>query len=197
MINIKTNIAQFIKTEIKEYEKIVKRATIAATNKVAAQGKSETSRVIRERYTIKARDLSKEIRVTKTGPVTASGASIWMRAKKGIPLIKFKHRATKRGVNISVIKGRSVLSEGAFIATMPSGHKGIFKFMMEHRKRRKPAPRYEERKNYLTQLPIDEMIGPSPSVLFGSKKVTKKVIAFIIRKYPKLYEDAFNHFKKK
>ena len=38
MINIKTNINQFIKTEIKQWDDTVKRATIAAENKAAAQG---------------------------------------------------------------------------------------------------------------------------------------------------------------
>ena len=38
MINIKTNITQFIKTEIKDWNVTVKKATLSATNKTAAQG---------------------------------------------------------------------------------------------------------------------------------------------------------------
>jgi len=79
MINIKTNIAQFIKTEIKKWDDTVKRATIAAENKTAAQGLTFTKRIIREDYNIKASDLAKVIKNNPEGiePIVGGNIISW------------------------------------------------------------------------------------------------------------------------
>lgn len=70
-----------------------------------------------------------------------------------LPLTAFKARQTRKGVTYSVgSKGRT-LAESAFIATMRSGHTGVFR-------RRGKFPALAGR------LPIDELKGPSlPRVL--------------------------------
>lgn len=175
MINIKTNITQFIKTEIKSWDDTVKRATIAAENKTAAQGLTFAKKIIREDYNIKSKDLSKVMKKTtankhgKLASITATG--------KAIALVKFKARQIKKGVRVTVKKGRPKLLTGHFIATMPSGHKGVF-----------------IRKG-VARLPIKERFGPGAATLLGSRKVQTRVVLFIRKKYPKLFQDAFNHFK--
>lgn len=42
-----------------------------------------------------------------------------------LPLAVFQARQTKRGVTVNIAK-RRVLVKGAFFATMPTGHKGVF-----------------------------------------------------------------------
>ena len=66
---------------------------------------------------------------------------------KRIPLFDFGARQTKRGVSYN-LGGRKTLA-GAFIATMPTGHEGVFM--------RKGANR----------LPIQERFGPSLGHVFA------------------------------
>lgn len=183
MINIKTNIAKFIKTEIKSWNDTVKRATIAAENKTAAQALTFTKRIIREDYNIKGKDLSKVIKKT-TADKRGRLASI-IATGRGIALFKFKAKQTKKGVSVTVKKGKRKLLRGHFIATMPSGHKGVF-----IRKETEGGKR-------AARLPIKERFGPGAATLLNSRKIKSRVITFIKQKYPKLYEDAFNHFKSK
>ena len=181
MINIKTNVNQFIKTEIKQWNDTVKRATIAAENKAAAQGLTFAKKTIREDYNIKASDLSKVMKKTKADK-RGRVASI-IATGKAIALAKFRARQTKKGVGVTVKKGKRKLLPGHFVAIMPSGHKGVF--IRKEMSGGKKAAR----------LPIKERFGPGAATLLGSRKVQGRVIIFIRQKFPKLYEDAFNHFK--
>lgn len=76
--------------------------------------------------------------------VTASG--------QRIPLIEFRARQVKRGVSYDLGRGRG-LAPKAFIATMRSGHRGVFK--------RLGRPR----------LPIQELRGPSIPRVFVQEKI--------------------------
>lgn len=60
-----------------------------------------------------------------------------------IPLIEFGARQTRQGVRAAKPWGRSQVFKSAFIATMPSGHRGVFRRRTKRR------------------LPIKEMMGPS------------------------------------
>ena len=61
-----------------------------------------------------------------------------------VPLIAYPHRQTRKGVSVEVNRGQRTLVKSAFIATMASGHEGIFK-------RRGKA-----------RLPIHELLGSRP-----------------------------------
>lgn len=88
--------------------------------------------------------------------------------KKGIPLIDFPARQTRRGVVVRTRKGRpGELLRGTFLATMKSGHRGVF----ERRSRTKPGLKRREwrgkgAKRYKTELPIEERFGPTPMGIF-------------------------------
>lgn len=69
---------------------------------------------------------------------------------RAIPLRRLRPRQNKRGVTYKTPAGRE-LRPGAFIATMPSGHWGVF--------RRADRPR----------LPIREQYGPSITDIIGPK----------------------------
>jgi hypothetical protein len=51
----------------------------------------------------------------------------WRGSGKEIPLAKYPARQTKRGVSVLVNKGKRKLVRGAFLATMKSGHTGVFR----------------------------------------------------------------------
>lgn len=71
---------------------------------------------------------------------------------KRIPLIKFSARQTKRGVTAR-LKGGAGKYPNAFIATMPTGHQGVYQ--------RRPGAR---------RLPIYELFGPSIPFVFDKYK---------------------------
>lgn len=173
MINIKTNIDKFIKTEIKNMNNAVKKATTSASTKTAAQGLTFAKRTIREDYNIKAADLGKVMKKTKA--YKGRHASI-IATGRGIALSKFRARQLKKGVSVSVKKGTRKLLPGRFIATMKSGHKGVY-----------------TRKSK-TRLPIKELYGPGAATLFGSRRVMRKTVSFIRQKYPVIYEQNLKYF---
>lgn len=74
--------------------------------------------------------------------------------RKSIPLVDFPYITSFVGTSVSVRKARPAeLFRHRFLATMPSGHKGIFERAL---KNGTPVKR----------LPIDETYGPSPGMVF-------------------------------
>jgi hypothetical protein len=70
----------------------------------------------------------------------------WMMKVSGkpVPLAEYPVRATRQGVMVEVNKGKRKLVRGAFIRTMKSGHKGVF--------RRKGARRLPLRELFTTRV---------------------------------------------
>lgn len=54
---------------------------------------------------------------------------VWRMGASGapVPVSEYPYRQTKRGVSLSINKGRRVLLAGAFVATMRSGHVGVYR----------------------------------------------------------------------
>lgn len=120
--------------------------------------RAEASKRIRERKRIKARYIARAISL-KRAKGSDLGSMEWRVDVSGepVPLIAYPHRAVKGrrgkrgigprsqgGVVVEVNRGKSTLVKGAFVATMKSGHEGIF--------RRKGSER----------LPIEELRGSRP-----------------------------------
>lgn len=106
--------------------------------------RSEASKRIRQRKRLKASAVSKALVMAK--PTGRPEEGTWALRVRGtpIPLSAYPHRQTKKGVSVEVNKGKRSLVKSAFLATMGSGHKGIFL--------RRGAKR----------LPIDERFGSRP-----------------------------------
>lgn len=127
-----------------------------ALNRAVVSGRTAMTRAIVADTGLQSRYVSREIRIDRaqrTKPVAAVEV-----AGARIPLIAFQARGPEpsrgrgRGVSYRLPSGRGRVSD-AFIATMRSGHRGVFKRRPGAR-RRGPAP---ER----SQLPITELHGPS------------------------------------
>ena len=140
-------------------------------------------------YNIKKKDIVKD---TRTGRLTYyerapkdTGAAKIIARGRGISLGKFGARQKKAGVSVQVKRGgrRSIIkhSFGPKIARLG---KGVFT---------------RESIGFGTsgRLPIYRLYGPGPAGMLNSRRIKKATVSFIVKKYPKLYEDAFNHFKKK
>lgn len=99
-------------------EDVITKAAPIALNKLGDQARVAGERVVRKTYGLTIDQFNKYISVTfaKGGSleyvITATG--------KGFPMILFKARQTKLGVQV-VIKGRTVLIPHAFIKSIGSG----------------------------------------------------------------------------
>lgn len=138
--------------EVRRQQKGYRRAAVRALNKTATQARNQSARTVRETLNIKAGDAKKLLTLQRARP-SRLRSGVGATYNK-IPLIRFNSvRQLKRGgVSVRVRKDQPPLRlRNAFIATMPSGHKGVF-----YRKGRR-------------RLPILEAHGPSLQTVFGEK----------------------------
>ena len=155
-------------------------APVRALNKMADQLKVQASRAMRDAgYGLKAADVKKGLRVqratqgSKRASVIASG--------RPIPLIKYTARQTSKGVTVNVQKGRKLIA-GAFIATMPSGHQGVYVREAGGKHRKVNA----RGKASWHQLPIRELFGPSVPDGLANKAVQQTLVQLVVERFPKL-----------
>lgn len=135
---------------------LVTKAMVRALNRSINSGRTVMVREIARDTGLKSKDVNTAMRLreaTTATPEATLGASL-----KKIPLIDFAARQTGRGVSYN-LGGRRTIT-GAFIATMPSGHRGVFartpgKFM-----------RYQKATWHVKRQAIHEKFGPSLGHVF-------------------------------
>lgn len=180
MMSMRTVGSRALLNEVRRQQKGYKRASVRALNKTATQGRNQSSRTIRKTLNVKAGAAKKLLSVKRANTTTMTSA---VRATyKKIPLIKFNGvKELKRGgVSVKVRKDRPPMRlRSAFIATMPSGHRGVF-----YRKGPKRVRKSGRWKGQLRQ-PIYEAHGPTVQQVFGEKlptivKVTESLLFKIL-----------------
>ena len=120
--------------------KLVRKAMVRALNRVALKAFTAIKKYLREKYTLKAKDISKQVKVSKARQ--NSPVAFIIATGTNFPLIAFQAKQTKRGVTVKIkkssgrklVKGRPGYKGKTFIATMGSGHKGVFQKTGEVRK---------------------------------------------------------------
>lgn len=107
--------------------------------------KSEASKRIRARKRLKASIVNRALRTRRPSGRDLDGG-VWALDVRGdrVPLSAYPHRQIRRGVSVQVNRGQRSMAEGAFVATMKSGHRGVYM--------RKEGAR----------LPIRELMGSRP-----------------------------------
>jgi len=157
-------------------------ALVRALNKMGQQVITTASKEIRKAgYNLKASDIKKALSLkratqsSKVATVTASG--------RPVPLIKYGAKQTSQGVTVSVLHGRKLIP-GAFIATMPTGHTGVFVLQPggKHRKFKKAG------RSSWHQLPIRELFGPGIPDAAANAGVRSAVEALVVEKFPRILE---------
>ncbi|MES2685691.1 MAG: hypothetical protein V4706_02655 [Pseudomonadota bacterium] len=150
--------------------------------KVALQGATVAKRAITADYNVKSGEVAKRMHVTLDP--RGLEAAIIARPRKyargpgsnRIPLIEFSAKDTKKsGVRFKIRKaGGATTLRHAFIATMPSGHRGVFQRVPGTRK-------------------IREVVGIDVPMMFMGKRVRPAVLARISEVGPRviLHELAF------
>lgn len=95
-----------------------------AMNHTARKSRTQAVREIRTLYNIRAKDARKAMRHIQARPrFLESKIEVTGRP---LPAIAFGARQTKEGVSIAVFRGQRKVIKSAFIATMGSGHTGVF-----------------------------------------------------------------------
>lgn len=138
--------ADTIIADFGEYPMRVNRAMVRALNRSIASGRTVMVRKIARNTGLRSKDVRDAMRMDEASlsrPEARLGTGI-----KRIPLLDFQARQTARGVSYNLGRGRQTLA-GAFIATMKSGHNGVFMRMTKKR------------------LPIRELLGPSLGHVFA------------------------------
>lgn len=159
----------------------VERATYRALNKAGAKANTVLKRDISKSYNLAQKEFAANLKQIKGGP----GRLQYQIRGTGrqIPIIKVKgaKKQTPLGVRINTGSGARVL-RGHFIATMPSGHTGVFI--------RKSGAKHKPRRNLTTgklqyhALGITERKFPSIAHMVSNNERGVRVFAFVRREYP-------------
>lgn len=156
-----------------------------ALNKMGDQVKTGSARAMRDAgYNLKVSDIKKGLTVTRA---TSSRLQVTVRASgRPIPLIAYGARGpTAKGVSVSVLHGRKIIA-GAFIATMPSGHKGVFiRVGKGHKKVHRRG------RTVWSGLPIKQLFGPSVPDGLANKAVQDQLQRLVEEKFPEILRQQF------
>lgn len=185
-ISVKSNINELLAAMEKYKRDVVEKAVPRALNKVADQVKTNAARQIRDAgYKIKISDIKTNLQV-KYATTTRLTASVIVKGKP-IALIKYGARQTRKGVSVDVLKGRKVIA-GAFIATMPNGHRGVFvRVGTKHVKKIKAG------RIFWSQLPIKELFGPSVPSAIANAQVQDAIERLIRTKFPEVFRQQLDY----
>jgi hypothetical protein len=188
VVNVKTNIDQALRSfEILEED--AGKAIARALNKTATSARAQAAREIRNvGYGIKVGAIKKAISIRKAN--RSELTAVVRAVGRPIPLINYQARQTKAGVTVAVLNGRKTITH-AFIATMKSGHKGVF-IRADARtsgvgrkgfkiQRRKAMGRRHG-------LPIDELFGPAVPSAFANQIVQDALTQAVQERFPVVLE---------
>jgi len=115
---------RLVADEFESYPRRAQSAVVRALNRGMTAGRTLMARAIAKDTTLKVGDVTKGMRqhkATSNHPVAELASGLTR-----IPLLAFNARQTSRGVTYRLgSKSRGRLPH-AFIATMPTGHRGVF-----------------------------------------------------------------------
>lgn len=109
-------------------EALVRRAAFRAGSDALSAARAEAVRQVRERRRVSATAVRKAIYL-RYPPNAPDAKPVWVLGVKRIPMpvLAYDARQTKAGVTAAIKPGGRSLIRGAFIATMKSGHRGVFR----------------------------------------------------------------------
>lgn len=169
-LSVRTNIDQVF-ADLDQWADGAERAIPRAVNKLIAQAETAGLRKISEVYQIGPRTMEQYVTIKLTSTVELE-ASITAKGI-GFPLSAFNPRQTNAGVSVS-IKGRRVIVPHAFIATLRSGHVGVFARGAYAGKGRGFKPSGEAFGRFLfgkARLPINELFTFAPPDALANDEV--------------------------
>ena len=136
---------------------LAEKAITRSLNKTINSVKTDASRKVREELTLLDKDVKRDLAVRRARRGGLEAAVVVSVRATG--LIKFRARQTARGTTVQVKRkgGRQRLPH-AFIAKMPSGHRGVF-----------------TRRKGVSRLPINELFSTSVGKFLGDERVLSQI----------------------
>lgn len=148
MINVEFEYKNALRLANEAGRKIIPRLCAMALNKAARSVRTISTRKSAEAMGIKQSAIRRVFGITFAAPkVTSLEAQVWVNGKKPLFLSGFLSvRQSAGGVRVKAW-GKSKVYQGTFLATMKSGHRGVFA-----RKKIEGAR--------VDRLPVHELYGP-------------------------------------
>jgi hypothetical protein len=155
------------------------KAIVRAINHVAGTTKTAARREIQSMYKLKAKDINQAFSIVRANSLTKTG-SILAKGKR-LPLYAFSPKQLKKGVRVNVM-GERKLIPGAFLATMASGHEGVF----ARGQYKKDAFMFRKKRINKTgnDLPVSELRTTSIPMALSQDIILKKLSQQIDRDFP-------------
>jgi Prophage minor tail protein Z (GPZ) len=205
MINI--NVRSDISGALRKFQLIeddAKRAIPRALNKTMTTARAQAARqIVDVGYGLKISGIRKSISIERASVGRLRAA---IRATgRPIPLIYYGARETSKGVSVDVLHGRKVIPH-AFIATMPSGHEGVFIRVGAAAQTHAALagagittgkPVRSPRSSGKHGLPIRELFGPSIPAAFSNRAVREALVAAVRDRFPVVLSQELRYVKLK
>jgi hypothetical protein len=125
-----------------DMKRVVSQVVSKAGSTALRDMRSEASKRVRAMKRIMGKYISRAI--TMRRPTAGDRSFALDISGAPIPLVAYPYRQTKQGVSVEVNRGKRTLVKGSFVATLKSGHEGIFQRIGKAR------------------LPIKELLGSRP-----------------------------------
>lgn len=157
--------------------KAVDAAANRANNRTAVQVRTEAVRSLGKEIGkatgLSAAGFRRSMRIIRSTRRTLRAAVV--ASGRPLPLIGFAARQTTRGVTAAAW-GKRKLYRGAFIARMPTGHRGVYARTSKKR------------------LPIRELWGPSIPKVFIDEHVQRSLKTSVTRRWPRNFQRELNYY---
>ena len=160
----------------------VPRAITRATNKSLLKTRTQARKGLAKKFNLPAKVVNPMVTHKNAG---RPGSSAYIQGRGGrIPIFKTKGAKTQKrlGVSINTGTGRRIIRH-SFIATMHSGHTGVFKRTLGASVKR---VRYvnEQGQRQTKTLPITELTFPPMAQMITNRTVAPKLFKFFTDDYP-------------
>lgn len=164
----------------------VDRAAARALLRSANKAKTFTGRLLSKDYNIKTRSITKALKISPRPTPLNQTVAIMGRGPR-LPIYKHtknKPKQTPLGVRYNAGGGRRVHAH-QFIATMPSGHIGIFVRAKKRGKRRGSGTSRTTGVKYKSALAIRELTYPAIAHMITNTDRGEEIFKFFTADYPK------------
>ena len=167
---------QWIQRQFKNQlsESQIKQGTASAINGVVQRSISKINKGVKKEYNINSKYLSRIAIVSPKANQNALFAGIKLRYVP-IPVVGFKPKQTGSAISVSIKKGKKVIVRESFIATMTSGHTGVY--ARGHYQRSGFV--YGKEKTSNGKMRITEIQTASPFTMATSQTVASEVQSFM------------------
>ena len=173
---IKADIKR-LKRQLRAFQVGIPRAYRNALNTSATAAKKEALRILSKKFAIKQKDLRKFLTVDPRANPKYLDVALRGRSKR-LSIYKYSRTTARQGTRGAIFNSGSgqKTHPNTFIATMQSGHTGIFVRKTARRTKKVYNVSPTTGRRYLTHLPIRELTYPSVASMIVNKDTAPKIV---------------------